>query len=1003
MSVRGLAPREVVIPFGVGLNQKVDSRALPVGSLARCLDAAFTEYGGLQTRYPYASIGANIFGGGTVSDCRRIVENGNELLLFTKTGLYSWNPSKSAWFLKGTHLAVKTTEETRFATTDDQTDCDRAEIDGTIFYAWSGGTVGYVAAQDKESGNVVLSPTALPGAGLRMRLTALETVIILTFHDDVAGTYCYALNPDDPTAALAGSSTTVAPSGMGYYDIVKQPGADVAVFASLLAGGASYRVGTISNAGVVASSTKARAAADAIAVACTPNGTQVQIVRGDGGPKGDLVTIAGFVDTAHLNLDIQAGIGVGVAYDYASIVYLSALVGSAYRAHVFWGGDAETAHSTIDTDGTLGTPASIKITVQPASHAFEYEGRAYLWTAFAQTSTVFSGGFAPQFSYSLQNTYFLLRDDGFLVAKASGGVAGGFGSLGWLPGVTFADGEYAWSGINRQLIDLGGAGQTRTSYGARVPREISIAFDSNEARRTARLGQTLYITGGEILQYDGSGIYEVGFHIYPNTMTLAELAAGNLAAGTYAVKQTWRWDNARGETDRSTTATTGTVAIASAPGGIEVSAWLNLQLTHKTNRPIAVETWRTVANPPPESPFYLVTDKDPEELTNPNRYLPNGTTVNGDTLNDELVDADLVVRETSQENGGLLEPLSPPPATIIHATAERIFLAGVAGDPHRVWYSRQRQDGEVASFHDALTVSVPRQGGAITAIAVRDGVLYVWRETACYAFPGDGFDNLGGGQNFGPSRLISTDVGCVAMEALAQTSQGFVFKSLKGWYALAGAQVEYIGDKVSDYDSETVCAVHVLESQHEIRVLTTARMLVLNTNVNQWGEWTVNDGLHACLWNGTYHYLATAAIKAEQTTYTGVTYGMDVETAWIPLGNVQGYGRVWKILVLGETRSAGALQMRLYRNWIDSTAFQTKSWELTPTTVGGPMQVKHGPSIQEMQAIKIRITAGSWFTPEGGGDAYFATADNDVFKLTTLALELGVSPHLAHLPLAQTQ
>jgi hypothetical protein len=1001
VSARGLVPQQVHIPFGVGLNQKPDPRALPVGSLARCLDAAFTEVGGLQTRYPYASIGTNIFGGGTVSDCRRIVENGNELLLFTKSGLYSWNVARSAWVLKGTHLAVKTAEETKFATTDDQIDCDRAELSGTVFYAWTGGSVGYVAAQDKTTGAVLMAPTALTGSGLRLRLTTLTTKVLLTFYDGVAGTYAYALDPASPATGIAGASTTVSTTGGGWYDIVKIPGADTAAFVNRLNPTTSYRIGTITAGLVVTAATVARACAGAIALSVNPAGTHIQVVRNNTTAiTGDYIAISGFADV----YTAQAiGTSVG-SPDHITCAHRSVADSAQYRCYVYWS-DGETMKSNwVDTGGTLGTQADFVLFLNLASRAFDHEGRVYLWTSFTLESTFFGagsvGGYGPGFSYALQNTYFLYRDDAFLVAKALGARAGDMASS-VLPEVqSLGSGVFAWCGVERGIINIGGAGTRRTKYSARAPREILFTFDSNEARRTARLGQTLYITGGEILQYDGSQLTEVGFHIYPHYLGFGS-TTGAMIDGTYAYRQTWRWDNAHGEVDRSTTATHGVVATAGGPEGVTI-AWTPLYTTHKTNRPIAVETWRTAINPPPDSPFYLVTSKDPTDTIAPNQYLPNDPTLAaGASFSDALVDTDITSNETAAENGGLLEPLAPPPATIICATADRIFLAGVAGDPHRVWYSRQRNEGEVASFHDALTVNVPRAGGDITAIAVRDGVLYVWRETACYALPGDGFDNLGQGQNFGPSRLISSDVGCLSMEALGATSQGFVFKSSKGWYALTGAQVEYIGGPVSDYDSDSVVAVHVLEGQHQIRVLSTARMLVLDTNVNQWAEWTIASALHACLWNGTYHYLNTSGALAEQTTHTATDYGMDIETAWIPLGQIQGYGRIWEINILGECRSAGYLKVRIYRNWNDTTVSHTKNWEISPTTVGGPMQVKHRPSTQEMQAIKIRITAIDMITESE--ELIESTPSDDIFKLSHLTLGLGLERHLARLPTVQTQ
>jgi hypothetical protein len=1003
-----LVPQQFAIPLAFGLNQKADPRALEVPAMTICTDAQFDELGGVQTRYPYASIGSEIFGGGTLADVRQVVANGNELLVFTETELYSWNAQLEQWVLKGEHLAVKTTEEPKFVTTGDQIECDMCELNGIVMYAWTD-TYGYIGAIDKATGAVLYGPMSIGYVGERLRLTALDTKVLLTYHDSVSGTYVYSIDPLDPATGLALVPATMSASGLGFYDIAKVPDQDIAVFAAHLTPTTSYRVGTITAAGAVTASTKVRASIYGIAVACEPTGTNVQIIRDAAGIFGDVIAIATLADVT----TGQAIGSLGNASYQVTAAYRSVENSSEYRCYAFWADGLGVYSNWVDTAGAIGTELTFVATLDIASRAFDHNGDVYVWLAFTTPSEVYTT-LAPSFSYALQNTYFLYRDDAFLCAKAAAGRAGATAATTYLPSViSTGANSYAFCGVERRVIPIGGDGARRSNYGARAPREIAFTFDSNEARRTARIGQTLYVTGGEILQYDGSQLTEVGFHIYPYVFGLVA-STGSIADGTYAYKQTWRWDNGRGELDRSTTATHGDITLSGGPKGVNV-VWGQLAATHKTNRPVAVQTWRTAVDPNSDSPFYLVTSNDPSVTTNPNRYLENDQTAAagfGPTLRDALADADLTNLETSPENGGLLEPLSPPPATIIAATSDRLFLAGVAGDPDRVWYSRLRGDNEVASFHDALTVSIPREGGDITALAFINETLVVFRETAIYALTGDGFDNLGGGQNYGPARALTVDVGAVNHESVALFDKGLIFKSSKGWYLLnKGWSCDYIGGPVSDYDDETVVAVHVMEAQHQIRCITTERMLVLDTLVNQWGEWTIAGALHAAIWRGTYHYLAPsiaahlvlgdivpevpAGVYAELTTYAGVNYGMDLETAWIPMGQVQGYGRVWKALILGEYRSTFALRVRLARNYL-TTYFQDKRWTVSPVTVGGPLQIEHRPSIQEMQAIKIRITAEG---PSVSG----SVPSGEALKLTSLGLELGVERGLFRLPAAQRQ
>jgi hypothetical protein len=1011
------------IPLSAGLETKSDPRALQPPAFSLLRDVEFGEIGGLQPRKPFSVLGDSPGG-----ELRRAYRNGDEWLVFTKDTLYSRNVQGSSWVDKGTHLAIKTEEETAFATVGDQVACDRCELGGFIVYVWNEGTAGYLAVKDAATGAVVVAPYSL-GGFQRMRLTALDTKILLSFWDGVTGIYCYALTPGDPTAALAGASTTVLTGGNQYYDVCKVPGADQAVFGVRRTVTTSYELVTVTGGLTVARATKARTCDGPIAVSCPPTGTHVQVVRGNGiAIQGDYVTISGFVDvfTAQA-IGTAGGFGPGTI-DQIAAAHRSVTDSSQYRCYVFFSSDESadsggwgwaTQYNWVDTGNNLGTADFLAHQLGVASRAFDSDGRVFLWTAFAGESS-FSGAAAPQFRGQLQNSYFLYRDDATLHAKAAFQRAGGFAvNTGHLPSVQNTSGStFSWCGVERQIIEIG---IKQTGYGARAPRDITFTFDSDEARRCARLGQTMYIAaGGEVLQYDGVQLTEVGFHVYPWYFSLTETAGGSLAAGTYAVKLTWRWSNAAGEVDRSTTATVAELTLASPPGGYEIDDCPTLQPTHKDA--VAVEVWRTLADPTDDSPFYLVTSKDPAVTSNPNRYLNNEPTIVIasdafiDLFRDELVDADAAIRESNPENGSVLENLSPPGATIIAASSERLFLAGVAGDPHRVWYSKLRGAGEVAAFHDALTVAVPRDGGVITALAFLNETLIVFKETMVFALAGDGFDNLGGGSNYGPARLLSADCGAVSAESVALMPSGLLFKSSKGWYLLnRGWALDYVGARIAEFDDDEVVSVHVLETQHQVRCLTASRMLVLDYSARteqspfgQWAEWTITGAVSAAIWDGTYHYIDASGAYAEQATYTGIDYGLDVETAWIKLNDLQGAGSVRWLSVLGEYRGAHVLRVRLARDYLQDGSgnwlwYQDESWTPSPTVIGGPEQVRVGPSIPRCQAIKVRITALP-ITEEVEIDGIPTDVDtySEAIKLTGLALEVGVDRGInRRLPVAQ--
>ncbi len=1030
MGLQGLNYSLLQVPLASGLDTGGDKRASDPPSFDILTDAEFEEPGGLQTRYPYAAMSASIFGGGTLSDTRRIYANGDELLCFTKTALYTWNAKLSLWVLKGTHLAVKLDEESKFASTDDQIDCDRAELGGTIVYSWASGINGYVAAVDKVTGSVLMAPFLIVGGVERLRVLALTTKILLSFYDS-GGFYCYMLDPAAPATALAGSSTTVyntTSSGNAYYDVVKVPGADTALFACRLTPTTSYVIVKVTSALTVTSSVKARPCAGPITLSCEPTGTSVQIVRVDeivGATKnivGDYITISTLADVTinqAIGTALTLGNAAGKVVRRITAAHRSVQNSSAYRCYVFWTASLEligsvseednaafdptllydnswgTKYNWVDTAGTIGTQGNFVRSMSPGSRAFDYNGSVYLWGSFVGESAETVSG-AVEFRVSLQNAYFLYRDDITLHAKAAATRAGGFSSVGYLPGVALTSGStYAWCGTERNVIELDGK---RTGYGDRGPRDITFTFDSNEARRVARLGKSLYVAGGEVLVFDGSQLVECGFHTFPWLLDVAEVspAVGNKLNGAYAYKMTWRWNNAHGEMDRSTCASITEITIADEPSGTAIDFINQLCITHKTANPASIEVWCTAADPTPDSPFFLVSSRDPSVTSNPNRYLASSTTAAPDAtaFGDEYADTTTLRQEANPENGNVLENLAPPAASIILAAGDRVFLAGVAGDPDRVWYSKQRREGEIASFHDALTVEVPLTGGLITALAFHNEALVVFRETAIYVLLGQGLDNTGGGQNYGPATRVPGDVGAESAEAIASTPMGLLFKSAKGFYILGTRwECEYIGLQVNAYDGELVLAAHVVEDKHQVRLLTESRMLVFDYRVKQWTEWTTDFGISAAIWQGKHLYLDGDAniIMQQATTYSGVAYGMDVETAWFKPGGLQGRCTVRDVQILGEYRSGCRVRVRIARdyqqdgsgNWL---YFDDEIWTVTPTVVGGPLQLRHGPSQKRCESMKIRLTvmgAGALTVPTG-----------EALRFTGLALDVGVEPGL---------
>ncbi len=973
--MEGLSWETLQLSLGAGLMQRADDRARQPPYLDIANDIEFDEPGGIRLRKPYAQIESD----DTLSNARRTYRYNDELLVFTDDELMTFSQASEAFISRATYLAVKPTEVPRYIQTGDQAFCDRAVLNGSVVHVWEEGGACYVAISDEDTGSVIVAPTSFTAT--RPRVVACTTGVIIFYVNGGGDLIGGSVNLT--TGAITVLVTVIAAAAFSvYYDVTRLIGTDSVAYVARRVTTTSYTVGTLTVAGVHTTTNKARDCTGPIAVASHPLGTHVMVVRTNVlNLVGDYLSIAGpFTDVA-----FSTAIGsAATTMDALTCAFRSTTNGGQYRCYVFWASDYgltgdQVEYSYVDTAAAVGAEATLARRVHLASRAFDHNGRVFVNVAFTEASSFTGASYTSQ----LQSTIFLFRDDAHRCGKhlqSRAAIPATYASASLLPGVAnVGTNTYSWCATERRIISVAA---TQSTHADRGPCDITIEFDSNEARRVAQIGRTLYVSGAEVMQYDGARLVEVGFPIYPWSFALAEAASGSIADNAlFATKVTWRYDNAQGERERSTTATTGEITIAAQPAGITYTI-LPLHVTHKTSPAVAVEVWRTQKAPLADSPFFLSTNIDSGDTSGSNCFVTNAPTSASISYTDELADAAIADMEAHPENGGTLPPLAPPGATLIVANDQRVFLGGVSGDPHRIWYSMLRQEGQIAAFSPALVVDIPRVGGAITALAFLGGTLIVFRETAIYALEGSGFENfIGVGANYGPARTLSTDCGAVSQEAVAETADGIIFKSSKGWYLLnRGGGVEYIGSPISDHDDEDVYAVTVLTGQHQIRVLTEDRILVLDTVAKQWGAWTVADGVHAVMWQGQHCYLTTSQVMKQDDGFTTVQYSLDVETAWIKPADLQGWARIRRILVLGEYRSAHDLRIRIAYDY-DETYVDDVTWTVSPTTVGGPEQVKVGPSRQQCQAFKVRITS------QAVGVASVSTGE--ALKLTGLGVELG--------------
>lgn len=864
-----IPPQKITIPFAVSLAGKWDQYALQAPGVAVLKNAEFDELGGIQTRKPYAPIlndSAN-----TIADIRRIYEAGDELLAFSKDALWSYSSGDGEWTQRATHLAVDVDEAPRFVRTGQQYNCDRAELGGVTMYCWEeetpSGVVSYVAAIDSATGAVKLAPASIETGAIRPKLLATTNRLVLLYIETSGSATIKAKAYDPADLSSPSSSGSINVNATSTYDAIVRPDTGTSVLVAVSAATA-WALLTVTEAGAI-STTRSRTVTcdeEGIAIAwdsadddriliCYANGTSI---------RGDFLNSDG---TDYLTDEV-----IGTASS-ATVNQIACAFDGTDTFEVFWSAGEATDSTefaiewnTVDDAGANGTEAELVVQCGLASRAFRHDGYSYVWAVFSAAS---QGDITAQ----LQNTYLLIRADGHIAAKCCGLQAGGFSAdTGYLPNVANTSGNvHAWCAQIRGIVNTAD-GLDQKAYAAKSPQDVVFEFDSDEARRVVKLGRTVYTSGGIVRQYDGRGLYEVGFHSFPFDISITPGGGGSNLNGNYSWMQTYAWANAAGEVEESTTTTTYEVNVPSANSAQVIGVNLTVTAKQDSANPVEVRWYRQEDAAAEGAYYYQVSSLDPAAAS-PNDFVENDpTAILSTQIVDDYADATLTTKRPMYELGGVvLQNLPPPSARIVTATQDRLIFAGIAGHPSRIAYSKLRGDGEVAAANPALYIDLPPTGGKVTAVGFLNETMAVFKESAIYMLPGDGYANDRSGQNYGPARIVSSDVGAESMEAVALTPLGLIHKSSKGWYLLGQSWApEYIGGPVSDFDSETVVAVHVMESQHQVRIVTDSRILVWDylSNVRQgqrgaWSEWTTPQSIApvgSCMFNGVHHITGGATI-----------------------------------------------------------------------------------------------------------------------------------------------
>lgn len=1026
------------LPFQTGLAQKVDSRWVDLGSQTTVTNCVMRKAGALQKRQGYTALSTQTLPDtGSITAGKRLGEYGQQLTLIDGTNYYGYSPTTAKWRLAD---MVPPCDAFRDAVAEWPTGMvsfDAAYGAGYLVVAWTAKATGsatnsaWFSVIDWTSGTYIIQNQDLAlaaGQVTYVRVVISGTTAMILGVDDAATTNIAGVTFDLTTMTLSASVNVVTDHDNAahgaLWDLCPMTGGTGAVLLYPYKNGPTQqtKVALVPTTLVVATTATFAAPAGMVSpgfgyAVCANSGENVWILVGYQNGAGNTEFHVGALNTGSL-VTILAETTTGITFTGTTrcrtgIVRLSStscafvMSNASATPGMRWG--------QMTTAGAVSGTARNLYYHQVGGKPFVQGSKTYV-TAVAYTTLTAYVGTPPTSQSSPQGAHVLIDlDTGNATATQQAGRPCAYVAprISNVTNVSFTTNPVSTMTTQISSTQWITSGSVAGSL-AGLYRINAITYDFNPAWDHVQLGETAYIGGGVLTQYDGKAVTEVGFLHPPHNFSAAQVAGGALTAlGAYTWLAVYQWTDGAGQVQRSAAAIYSTTLTA---GNQQVTLTVgNCLDTRKQDRentfspPVSVNIYRNQAG---GSTFYQLYADTSLLNSTPNTYTQ--------TVGDNVSDATLVSNNYGiwPSQGGALEGYAPPAMSVIVGHNNRLW--GIGDDRVTLWYSSEVVVGEQVHFNDSWQIVMPT--GPVKALASMDGVLYAFTADRIYAIPGKGPNQFGQQSDFEDPQIVPSDVGCIDHRSVVATSSGIYFQSALGIYMLTRSrEVQYVGAAIED----TLATYPVCKSAVLVPHYGEVRFALATTETSDVGldavynyvlqGWTLFDrydtvtstalkpSYDEAVVGTDYYWLTSGGQVYQETRSTTATNAntdnghwvtMTVESAWAKADGIGGWGRFRYANLIAQRSSPHDIAISVATDYSTTysqtgtfTALQMASWA-TPLQ-HAELQVGN----QKASALRVKITDS---TPTG-----VASTTGAGPVLVGLQLDVGVYGRVARIPPTQ--
>lgn len=885
-----LQKNKIAIPLNSGIETGVDEKQQPLGQFRKLENVVFDITGKVSKRNGYDSISLKNLSNQNIENSTTLTKFKSELNLIADNAFYGRVDTINRWDKKGNVFSAIPTSTNILRNNVSQKNIDSVHVQGLDAFIFEDDNGVHLSVVDNLNANFILSNVLISATGTLPKIVQRDGTVYCIFVDGTDVKFRKFSIFDFNNIQSEVLITSVLDGTNKIYD------AQVIDSELIIALNTSTASGTLGFIPIDID--------DNIGSVIEVSGESASNAISLHGDSASRIVCSYASSTAASAVVFNVNLGVKILSEtiiesIANIATITIHEKEAGSYTCFYEiSDTETYNhyiksNTIDLSSSVGTPSILKRSVGLASKAFKYESDLYITALHSNT---------------LQSTHFIIKEDGQLITKLSPAQAGSLLTSGSVPHITsISNSEFLLgSQIKGRLVEDNG-----TFFSLLGVNRSIINFTPDSKFENATLADNLHIAGGFLKMYDGQQVVEHGFHLYPENLTAGSSLStgGSISDGQYEYIALYAWNDAQGNTHRSAASIALPITLSGATTTQTQSINVpTLRLTSKQD--VIIELYRTEAA---GTIFYKVSSTS----TPPQ----NNTNVNSISITDTTSDADLINNEVLYTTGNVLENIPAPASDLIESFQNRIFVINSQED--RLYYSKITNEGFPVEFNDTLQIAIPEVGGNTTAIKTMDDKLIIFKRDAIYFMSGDGPNNLGEQDTFIEPELISSEIGCINETSVILTPAGLLFKSQKGIYLLSRSlSLTYIGAPVELYNNLKITSAAVVADKNQVRFTTSdGECIVYNYYQKKWATFTNHRGLSAIDINDDYYYLRTDNLVYKESSHfsdNGTPIKTRIETGWLNFAGVQAFQRVYRMLLLGEFKSAHKLRIKVAYDFIDA-------------------------------------------------------------------------------------